>query len=418
MLYGEKSKEQLNEHAVELFKKITDVKSKRELFDNVQSKFGLPIDVVDNMITFKRDIQEFTPFEIYCVLYFLDNKCLKKYFTQDELDFMKDERIEKEVLDFPIKFDDMIEIAPDQWIGKITTKQLMQLKKARLINYEEGEQRGYQRIKSGSMEIWKPFVSQKNVREIKKAMENDEYIPDPLTLNMPEGSEYTYNQEDHALKVISLPKGMFNLDDGYHRYLAISQLYDFNHDFDYPMELRIVNFSNSKANRFIYQQDQKTPMKKIVSESMNPDAVANKIVNFLKQDSGCYVSGMIGRNGADINDAVLSKLVNYFFVPLEYKRGKKEGEMAFVMSVKNSLKEKFNTIANQNELFLKRYSDEMLFVTIAVFSSEIPVDEYGNKIIEILNQLTEEDVKSMRISQTNNIRKRAVARINKMMEVK
>lgn len=417
MLYGEKSKEQLNDHATNLFKKIVNIKEKRELFDNVQNKFGLTFDIVDNMIGFKRDIQEFTPFEIYCVLYFLDRKCLSKYFTQDELDFMENERIEKETVEFPITFENMVEIAPDQWIGKITTKQLMKLKKARLINYEEGEQRGYQKIKSGSTEIWKPFVSQKNVREIKKAMENDEYIPDPITLNMPEGAEYSFDYEKHTLKVKSLPKGMFNLDDGYHRYLAISQLYDFNQDFDYPMELRIVNFSNSKANRFIYQQDQKTPMKKIVSESMNPDAVANKIVNFLKQDSGCYVSGMIGRNGADINDAVLSKLVNHFFVSAEYKRGKKGGEMAYVMSIKNELKEKFNNVANQNAMFLNKYSDDMLFVTIAVFASDIPEDQYGNKIVAIMDKLTPEDKKMMAISQSNNIRKRSITKLNKLMEV-
>ncbi len=196
---------------------------------------------------------------------------------------LSNEKFETTSIEFPITFTDMVEVAPDQWIGRITLKTLMNMKRHRLINYEEGEQRALRRTKSGSLEIWKPYASEKNVREIKELMESGNYIPDPITLNMPDGSEYSF--EDHTLTVYSLPKGMFDLDDGYHRYLAMSRICDFNPDFDYVMELRIVNFSNSKANAFIFQQDQKTPMKKVVSDSYDTNAVRNKIVARLNTDS-------------------------------------------------------------------------------------------------------------------------------------
>lgn len=54
MLYGEKSREELNEHAETIFKKYYTRKETRELYDNVKNKFGLSIRTVDEMIHFKK----------------------------------------------------------------------------------------------------------------------------------------------------------------------------------------------------------------------------------------------------------------------------------------------------------------------------------------------------------------------------
>lgn len=411
MLYGEKSREELNAHAEELFKKEMSKKEKRNLYDEVYQKYGISVDVVEQMITFKRNISEFTPFEVFAVVWFLDRDCLSKYYTEGEIEFMSNEKIVEETVTLPIEFDNMVQIAADQWIGKITVQELMKLKKARLINYEEGEQRGYKRMKSGSMEIWKPFVSNKNVKEIKESMERGEYIPDPMTLNMPEGSVFKYNSG--TLTVISMPKGMFNLDDGYHRYLAMSQIYDFDQSFDYPMELRLVNFSNSKANRFIYQQDQKTQMRKVLSDSYNPDALPNKIVNFIKNDSGCYVSSMIGRNGASINEAVLAKLINHYFITSPIKR---EDEMSFVLKTKNDLKQKFNAIAEQNEIFLRKYPDDLLMIVMHVFASETEMEKYADTIISIYSSITETDKQYIGITPTGHVRRKGVKLLNEKLK--
>ena len=255
------------------------------------------------MITFKRDIQEFTPFEIFCVVWFLDRKSLGKYFTPDEIENLSHEKIEISKAEFPIVFSNMVRVADDQWIGTITVKQLMEMKRSQMLNYDENEQRALRRVKRGEIEIFKPYVSNKNVSEIKESMMAGTYIPDPITLNMPEGSEFSFS--DGKLTASSLPKGMFNLDDGYHRYLAISQIYDFDKDFDYTMELRVVNFSNAKANSFIFQQDQKTPMRKIVSATYDTTSIPNKVISRLNEDSTSNIQGMVHRNQATRNAAVL-----------------------------------------------------------------------------------------------------------------
>lgn len=403
MLYGEKSREDLNAHAEELFKDIMSRRDRRNLYDDVNNKFNLPYDTIEQMVTFKRDIREFTTFEVFAVVWFADRDSLKKYFTVDEIKYLSEQKVETETIQLPLTFTNMVEIAPDQWIGKITLQQIIKMRNARLINYEEGEQRAFRRMKSGNIEIWRPFVSNRNVKEIKASMEAGTYIPDPITLNMPEGSQYSF--ENNTLTVFSLPKGMFNLDDGYHRYLAMIMINNFDKTFDYPMELRIVNFSNAKANNFIFQQDQKTPMKKVMSDSYDQNAVANKVIARLKEDPSCNVQTMIGRNDAKINEAVLSKLIKHFFVNQHVK---KEDEMAHVISIKNDLRRKFNALTEQDARFFNGYTDALLFVTMYVFASDILEAKYAEKITQLYDSLSDADKKVMNISTIGSVRKRAI----------
>ena len=417
MLYGEKSRHDFEEFAVKLFEKneeVCDRKKRRNLYDEVEGKFNLRVSRVEEMITFKRDIKEFTPFEIFCVVWFLDRKSLGKYFTPDEIENLSHEKIEISKAEFPIVFSNMVRVADDQWIGTITVKQLMEMKRSQMLNYDENEQRALRRVKRGEIEIFKPYVSNKNVSEIKESMMAGTYIPDPITLNMPEGSEFSFS--DGKLTVYSLPKGMFNLDDGYHRYLAISQIYDFDKDFDYIMELRVVNFSNAKANNFIFQQDQKTPMRKIVSATYDTTSIPNKVISRLNEDSTSNIQGMVGRNNAKINSAALVKLISYYYKTNEIKQS---DATKSVIKIKKELEDKFNTLTEQDERFLDAYNDSLLFVVMAVFNSDIPAKKYGKAISEIYNSLSDEELKILNVSANGSIRKKGISIINtKMREVR
>ena len=403
MLYGEKSREEVSKHALSLFSRVTKPSLRRELYNKLADKFNMSSSRADEMITLKRDIREFTPFELFCAVYFLDNSSLQRFYTQDEIESFSEEKFVNETIEFPIKFSCMSQVTDTQWIGSITLQRLMQLKRSRLINYEEGEQRALTRTRLGKTEIYRPYVNRKAVAAIKRSMELGEYIPDPITLNMPEGSEYFF--EDGELSVYSLPKGMFNLDDGYHRYIAMSQIYDFNPDFDYPMELRIVNFSKSKANVFIWQQDQKTLMRRIVSDTYNKNATQSKISQRLNQATDCNIQGMIGINGAAINEGIFNALIAHFFIPKDLR---KEDEMKTIIMVTNELKEKFNEVTSQNEIFLNHYTNELLFATIYIFSTDTPRDKYAKTILEIVGKLSEEEKKMMTVTANGNARQKAI----------
>ena len=408
MLYGEKSREELNKYAEKLFQKDENVlvrQKRMRLYDNLMNWFNMPTSVAEEMILFKKDIREFTAFDIFCVVYFIDRKALSKFFTENEIAAFSNDKYAVEKVDFPITFNNMVQVADDQWIGRITCKELMRLKRSRLINYDANEQRALKRIKSGQEEIFKPFVNKRNVKEIREAMERGVYVPDPITLNMPEGAEFLYNDKKYSLKVFSLPNGMFNLDDGYHRYLAMSQISDLNKDFDYMMELRVINFPNAKANSFIFQQDQKTRMQKIVSKTYDTSAVPNRIIKMVNEDSSCYISGKIGRNNSNINSASMAYLLSNFMIP---RRIKPENQMQAVIKIKNDLIRKFNTLVEQDAKFAGKYSDQMLYVTLYVFASDIPEHKYAEVINDVVGSLTPEESKVLNITSANGVRRKAI----------
>lgn len=407
MLYGEQSREDLEEYAEKLFAKsevVRDKNSRRKLYDELIDKFGIDVSIADDMITFKKDIKEFTSFQIFCVLWFLDRKSLSKFFTESEINALSKEKIVKEKVTFPLVIDNMVQISEDQWIGKTTLQMLMKWRDAQLLNYDENEQRALRRVKFGNIEVFKPYVNGKSVTEIRASMENGSYIPDTITLNMPDGSEYEY--ENGKLTIFSLPNGMFNLDDGYHRYLAMSQIHDFNKEFDFPMELRIVNFENTKATSFIFQQDQKTKMKKINSDTYDINSIPNRVVTRINNDRlGCNITGMIGRNNAKIDMGVLSRCISYFYIK---EKPNKEEEMKYIIALQNELTSKFNAITSQDQIFLGKYSDAMILATIYVFASDIPVEKYAESIHSIVDNLTEDEEKFFRVSASGTIRKKAI----------
>lgn len=361
------------------------------------------------MITFKRDINEFTNFEVFAILYFINRNALSKYYTQDEIDYFSNYKLEESKMQLPIIFPNMVQVAEDQWIGTITLQKLMEMRDASFINYDENEQRTFRRVIAGDTEIRKIFINNKSIEEIKEAMENERYIPDTITLNMPlDGSEFTYSQG--TMKVEQLPKDMFNLIDGYHRYIAMSKIYNFNKDFDITMELRLVNFSTEKANQFIFQSDQKTRMKKIDSDSYNQYSVANKVIQRLNQDSSSNIQGMIGRNNEKINAPALAELINVF-----YCNGIRKDDNKAVIKIKSELQQKFNLLTEKDTKYLDiTYTDKLLMVIMFVFANVDEEYQYNEIIDYVMNETVELDKGIFNISR--GVRKKALNSIATSIE--
>ena len=406
MIYGEKSRQEMNEYAEKLFAKSLKRKEKQQLYDNVKAKFGLSESIVEPMITFKKDIKEYTQFEVFAVLYFLQKDCLGRFFTEKEISALENEKIVEEKIGFPIEFPLVNEVSANQWITVTSARQLMRFRQAGFINYAEGEQRALKRVKFGNEEIWKPFVNNKAVEEIKAAMLANTYVPDTITINIPEGSDYIYN--DHELVINSTPNGMVNLIDGYHRYLAIARICDFDDEFDYPMELRIVAFTQPEAEAFIFQQDQKTKMKRVVSDSYNPNSAANKIVNQINTDSRCYLMGKIGRNKATINAPYMSRLIEAFLL----KNIGKENEIRESIRIKGELIGKINQLIEENQKYLDEITDIELAIMVYLISKNYS-GNYDKAIRRIIGALSNEEKEMFKMTPTGKIRRGLVAALEK-----
>ena len=254
-------------------------------------------------------------------------------------------------------------INDDQWIGYADMKFLMQLRAAQLIRYNENAQRVMKRKVSGNSEEYVIAINRKAIREIKEAYEEGTYIPNTITLNIPEDLDTSYKYDEATNELIINSLESFDITDGYHRYIAACELYDDNNEFNTPIELRITRFSDEKARGFIYQEDQKTKMTKIESESMNVNSPANIITERLNSSSTSNFKGLIKRNGGIIDFATLSMCISNYLI------GKQKIERPELITLYKEIEEFLNRLSdNDMELITKQWHPSYIRATAFVLS--------------------------------------------------
>ena len=336
----------------------------------------IPSDICAN----RADISEFNDFIAFAVLDTLSHKEISKYFTAEEIKALSNQKYVTETFELPLVFDNMVEIAPDQWIGKITAKELMRLKDSQVIKYNENTQRTLKRIVRGENRYYKIALNEKSVKEIKAALAQHSYISDDITLNMPvETTEFEYVNGSIVIKELD----KLDIIDGYHRYIGISRLTLEDPDFDYPMELRLVSFPEEKAKQLIYQKDQKTKMRQIDSRAMNQYNPANIVVDQLNTDPSSNIQGMIARNDGKINYAELSSLIQYFYFRDVRKPTRKD-----IILIRKEIQNKFNRYIDSDlELADHVFSVKELTAIMYCFRNEEDYIGAINKLLPIVDEI-------------------------------
>ena len=112
---------------------------------------------------------------------------------------------------------------------------------------------------------------------------------------------------------------------------------------------------------------------------------------------------MIGRNQALINSAVFTKLVAAFY----HTKNLKKSDLREITHIQHDIVSKFNVVAIDDR-FLGTYSSELLFVTFYVFNSSVKQELYIKAITEIVDNLTIEEIRYMRIAPTGAVRRVAM----------
>ena len=390
------SRSKLDEYIIKSLNKCSDT---QKLFDSVEEKYNIPVDITSDIVAGRKDISEANDFIVFALLDVLNNRQLGKYFTDDEIKELGNLRYETKEFSLPLVFNNITQIAPDQWIGKITAKELMDLKDAQVIRYNENTQRTLRRIVRGEDRYYRIYLNKKSISEIKQLMESGAYIPDDITLNMPvDTTEYTYT--NGKLTINELDK--LDILDGYHRYISISQIMSMGNDFDYPMELRIVSFPEEKAKQFIFQKDQKTQMRAVDSKSMNQYDPSNIVIERLNTDPMSNIQKMIGRNKANIDYGYLGSMIRFY-----YFKKKMSYTMKYILEVEKEIRDKFNVFTGGkpdylDHIFTKREIGILIycfknrgdyidaFNKLLESTSDIPislfnVDPYGNVRVKLIN---------------------------------
>lgn len=383
------------------FKKIiSNPKEIQNVVKGVSSNTGLSTQMLINYITLRDDIEYADDFCLFGFLKYY-NVALNKYFNNTEISKF-DSFTYKEKSIFPMKFA-VVQILPNQWIGRITVKELMKLRDAQLINYNENAQRTMSRIVDGEHEYYKITLNKKAVNGIIESYENEVYIPNTITLNIPEDGVFDY--QDGQLTVRKVDH--FDILDGYHRYIAMSKLYNTNKKFDYAMELRLVNFTDDKAKQFIWQEDQKTKMRKVYSDAYNQNDGANKIVQRLNVDSTCNLSGMISQNKGIVNSAYLGEAISQIYM----KGVTKKSEATKVILVTRDLKEKFNYITEQDQALLIKKWDRKFTVCVVLCCS---LDIAKENLLTEIRHMYDEVVKNDKILYGRELRQIDLTRMTKL----
>lgn len=403
----------------ELCKKLNklimqSVKDKSKIASNtgmLNTQFDIPSDIANDILTLRTEIQCVDDFILFCITNIFCADAISKYFDKEEIKNFSKSKYTKNTIEFPIQWN-MIEIEPDhQWVGKISVKEIMQLRDAHLVNYNPNTQRTMRIIRTETGDIWLPFINKTAVEAIADSYRKGNFIPNAITLNLTEdldNADFEYDPRNNTLVIKEIK--FFDILDGYHRYIAMSNVYNEDPSFDYTMELRIVVFSEEKARQFIYQEDQKTKMKKIDSESYNQNNYANQVIRMLNTETSVF-QGIMSSSQYIINPSLMAQVFNN---TLFFGSRKKNPTRKELMLIKNDIADKLNQLFKENnDIFDKRWDNKYTIVMSVLLSECKNIDNYCEACNKVIDKL---DKDYEYIFRNNVITRQDVLRTVKILE--
>lgn len=291
-----------------------DTGKRNRLASIIHDKFNIPTGETMDYIVGRRDLRQSSDDVIFVFCYGVDEidggNRVRDYFNRKETKLLLSYRREDSGVSFPLKFRCFQVVANSQWIGVTDANFLTDLFRAQIINYNPNAQRAMKQSIFEGNAFYKIAINQKAVNSIAEAMIEGRFIPNTITINIPQDAEWSYNSTDCILTI----KKETRLDilDGYHRLLAMELARTKDATFNCRMELRITFFDDEIARHFIYQEDQKTKMRKIDSDAMSGDVwntVADRVATKYP------FMGIVGRNNGVINFGEMASIIHYYWFP-------------------------------------------------------------------------------------------------------
>ena len=362
----------------------------KSLSDELVKRRGISFSEASDLLSQRLHVSAASDFELFAMMEVLNSSLITNYFTPIEIKKYTNLKVQEPEISFPIEFN-VIQVAEDQWLGNITAKQLMLFRDTQFINYNQNTQRTMTRINRGVFESYKITLNRKAIEGIKKSFTRNAYIPNTITLNLPDDAEFDYDENENKLIITSISH--FDILDGYHRYIAISELTNSDPDFDYTMELRIVSFSEEKAKQFIWQEDQKTKMSKADSATFNQYKASNIIAQRL--NSGA-LRGIVNNNGGIIDTAVLTNILDF-----TYLKGKQDLTRSEEISLAKKIDKDFEKLEEDDpNIYDNRWDREYTICVVyslfrGCFDVEI-INAFAEKAgPEISTRLNQRDISRM-----------------------
>lgn len=373
-----KPRHELENWLMRLFANIEDKKEKQNFCMQLEEVYNIPIDMSLDIISMRKDLSEYNEFILFAIVSIVAEHKVKSYFTEREINNYQGQKFKATKIKFPIRIK-MIQVDKDQWIGATSAQFLMKLRDAQYINYNADTQRALEAMLKNGHVIYRPSVVYNSVKDISRAYKNKEFIPNTISLNInpdDEDAEFEYNEEELEFVIKTLHH--FDIFDGYHRYLGMSDNYDRDKTFDYPMELRITNFSVGKAKQFIFQEMHQNKMRKINANTYDQYNPGNMVIERLNEDPKCNLYNNINLKNGIVNAGELSEIVNFMYFNTTNKIERKD-----IIRVSKELKTSINEFTEEYEEYLtKKWNRVEIRIIIYGIYNEIE----PRKIIKVINQ--------------------------------
>lgn len=222
------------------------------------------------------------------------------YLTDVEMDVVRNhkEETKQDIFEYPVVFEDVRYVAPDLCTVVLSAQFIAKLGKSNMLNYEFETQRDAKVIETERGIIQVPNINPESIIQISEELITDEFIPNTLTFNIPlkNSDDFKYNPKD---KKWILLKGKLNIIDGYHRYRGILAALA-KKNIDYNFEVRLANFDDDKARKFIVQEDKRNPISKEYIKSIDNSDLTTQLINQLNQNNRSELKGKITTDRATI----------------------------------------------------------------------------------------------------------------------
>ena len=384
-----KSRTELDKYFEECIAKYIDSYTTRdEIALTCNRKYKMNILRCQMILSGGAAINEVSEVELFwildCINYVIKraNCDIQSYFSDNKISEYSKAKFDEDKIKFPIKLN-MLSSGEDKWIGVIDAQSIVKWRNAGLLKYNKNIQRRVKTVLRGGKYIETIDLNLDSVNKMIPLFKERKFISNVLTFNLSDTADFYYDPEEKEIVIKSLDG--FDMTDGYHRLVALEKIIEEDPNFNYEMEMRLTCFSEDKANYFIWQEEQRTPMKKSSIKSYNMDDLANKITKKINDTSLCNMSGNIVRGGL-VDFSTFSDCIDNFYISDMKDRERKTA----IVNVPREVIECINILTDNNPDILSwKFSRPDITIMLYTFKKLYP-DQKEN-IPDIFEKLIKYD---------------------------
>jgi hypothetical protein len=230
---------------------------------------------------------------------------LDSWFYDEEIKFHDNYKVEKFFEKDIIVLHNVDQVSDNQWFcTKSSYLEQSRIVSQGLITYNSRTQRGSKLVMFGDKFVEVPDIRTTPVMEMTRAILDNDFTPNTITWNIRKtGDEkFEYDAKNRTLTIEVDGKSRFvDIVDGAHRESAFIKVIEQNAHHEGFTFISILNYDEDEANKYINQEDHRTPINKSQKEALKItefNLMAKSILKY-KDAKSNVLYGKIAMNDAE-----------------------------------------------------------------------------------------------------------------------